>query len=278
MPPGVAVPPSDLGVAGPLARSADDLRLELETVGGPGALQAVAYRWTLPAARATRLRDCRLGFVLDDPFCPLTAEVAAVHARALDALRRSGATLHEGWPEGFLPQAAFESYFYLSSLRLAQALSDDQLESLRRQAEHPAGYYAKRRLEALTSSVREWSRHNAARFQARARWAEYFKTHDAFLMPVNFIPAFAHDQSQPMYVRLLDTPEGKRMYLDLMKWVSPATLSGCPATSAPIGTTVGGLPVGLQIMGPYLEDATPIAVARLLAEVVGGFKPPPAFT
>jgi amidase len=46
---------------------------------------------------------------------------------------------------------------------------------------------------------------------------------------------------------------------------------------APAGLTADGLPVGLQIMGPDLEDATPIDFAERIASVVGGFVPPPSF-
>jgi amidase len=46
---------------------------------------------------------------------------------------------------------------------------------------------------------------------------------------------------------------------------------------APVGRTAAGLPVGIQIMGPYLEDATPIEYARLIAAVVGGFQPPKGY-
>ncbi|PYM50552.1 MAG: hypothetical protein DME14_05235 [Candidatus Rokuibacteriota bacterium] len=60
-------------------------------------------------------------------------------------------------------------------------------------------------------------------------------------------------------------------------WISFATLTGLPATTAPIGLTRDGLPVGVQIVGPYLEDATPIDVAGRLAEVIGGFTPPKGF-
>ena len=35
--------------------------------------------------------------------------------------------------------------------------------------------------------------------------------------------------------------------------------------------------VGVQIVGPYLEDRTPIDFARRLADVVGGFERPPGF-
>jgi len=54
-------------------------------------------------------------------------------------------------------------------------------------------------------------------------------------------------------------------------------LTGCPATTAPAGLSKSGLPVGLQIVGPYLEDATPIGFAQLLAREIGGFQPPPGF-
>jgi len=41
--------------------------------------------------------------------------------------------------------------------------------------------------------------------------------------------------------------------------------------------TPGGLPVGLQAVGPYLEDRTPIRFAELLAEQIGGFRAPPGY-
>lgn len=75
----------------------------------------------------------------------------------------------------------------------------------------------------------------------------------------------------------LTTPQGTRQYLDLLFWISFATLTGLPATIASVGLTRAGLPVGLQIIGPYLEDATPIDVAGKLADVLGGYRPPPGY-
>jgi amidase len=63
----------------------------------------------------------------------------------------------------------------------------------------------------------------------------------------------------------------------MFKWIATATLTGCPATVAPIGRTDVGLPVGLQIMGPFWEDATPIAFAEALSKEIGGFSPPPGY-
>jgi amidase len=62
-----------------------------------------------------------------------------------------------------------------------------------------------------------------------------------------------------------------------VSWIATATLTGGPATIAPAGRGEGGLPIGLQIMGPYWEDATPIVFAELLAQILGGFVAPPGY-
>ena len=80
-------------------------------------------------------------------------------------------------------------------------------------------------------------------------------------MPTALVAAFPHDQAGTPLMRVLATPRGDRPYLDLCFWTSFALLAGLPATTAPVGFTPGGLPVGIQIVGPYLEDATPIDLA-----------------
>ena len=96
------------------------------------------------------------------------------------------------------------------------------------------------------------------------------------LMPAAFVVAFPHD-ARPMAARRLATPEGQRAYDDLLFWIGFASMTGLPATTAPVGLTREGLPVGIQIVGPHLEDATPIDVAARMADVVGGFERPPAY-
>jgi amidase len=101
-PPRVLAPPEDLAVVGPLARSAADLKLALEIIGGPCPDDAVAYSWTLPPARGTRLTDYRIGYIIDDPLCPVTSDVKEVLSQAVEALRKTGLVLEEGWPPGVL--------------------------------------------------------------------------------------------------------------------------------------------------------------------------------
>lgn len=270
-------PPPILPVAGPLARSAADLRAGLEILGGPDAEDARAYRWSLPPARGTRLHDYRIGYVLDDPLCPVSSDVAAVLTRAVAALGKAGASLEEGWPQGMNVAQMYDTYLFLLNSAFAFLLSDDRVDERRKRAENQDGSYEAKRAWAWTAPHKHYGAANSRRMAARAIWQQYFRTHDAFLLPTAFVAAFPHDHTQGLDNRRLATPGGRRQYQDLLFWISIATLTGLPATTAPVGLTRDGLPVGIQIIGPFLEDATPIDVAGKLADVLGGFAPPKGF-
>ena len=78
-----------------------------------------------------------------------------------------------------------------------------------------------------------------------------------------------------IYTRSLQVDGERRHYTDHFSWMALATTAYLPATSAPVGITPEGLPVNVQIIGDYLDDQTTIHFAELLAEVRGGFQPPP---
>ena len=95
-------------------------------------------------------------------------------------------------------------------------------------------------------------------------------------MPTHFLPAFPHDHREPQWARTLATPDGPRPYFDQNMWAALPVITGLPATVAPVGHTPKGLPVGIQIMGPWLEDATPIFIAGVLEQAFG-FQIPKGF-
>jgi amidase len=277
-PPGISAgPPSTLPVAGPLARSATDLRAALEVLGGPDGDEARAWRWSLPPARGGRLADYRIGYVLDHPRCPVSPEVGDALAATIEALRKAGARLAEGWPPGVNVEEQFDAYFTLLIARFTAPVREDQLSGLRQLAASQDDSYLVRYARAVTASDAYMRTVETRRRVARGVWQAYFRTHDAFLLPPALVPAFPHDQAGTPIMRVLATPRGERPYPDLSFWISFASLAGLPATTAPVGLTPGGLPVGIQIVGPYLEDATPIDLAGRLADVIGGFRPPPGF-
>jgi amidase len=277
-PPGIpAGPPSALAVVGPLARSASDLLAALEVLGGPDGDEATAWRWALPPARGARLTDYRVGYVLDDPRAPVSSEVKDVLVAAVESLRKAGVRLEEGWPSGLNVDEQYEAYLTILYAHYTDPVREDQLEVLRRLAANQDGSYLARYARAVTAPDVLLRTMESRRRAARAIWQAYFRTHDAFLLPTALVTAFPHDHTGNQLSRMLTTSGGSRPYGDLCFWISFATLGGLPATTAPVGLTKDGLPVGLQIVGPYLEDATPIDVAGRLADAVGSFRPPPGY-
>ena len=74
-----------------------------------------------------------------------------------------------------------------------------------------------------------------------------------------------------MLLRRIQVNGQDRPYTDFFTWMGPIGASLLPATVAPVGRTDAGLPVGLQVVGPYLEDRTAIDFARRLTEETGGY-------
>ena len=128
-------------------------------------------------------------------------------------------------------------------------------------------------LRSANVGWREWEAANIVRTRLQHQWATLFKQWDVVLCPTMPTPAFKHDRAEPN-ARRLDVDGQALPYNNNFVWAAPATAAGLPATVAPIGRTDTGLPIGVQIIGPHLEDLTPIRFAQLLEQAFGGFVPP----
>ena len=123
---------------------------------------------------------------------------------------------------------------------------------------------------------RRWLSDNEARQHLRARWAEFFHDFDVLLCPIMPTAAFPHDH-RPFEARTLEVDGQEIRYMDQVFWAGLITVAYLPSTVAPVGRTPEGLPVGMQIVAPYLEDRTAIHFARLIEDLVGGFEAPPGY-
>ena len=117
-----------------------------------------------------------------------------------------------------------------------------------------------------------------ARARTQQQWSLFFREWDVVIYPAASVPAFPQDHSLPIEARHLEIDGKPYPYYDaLFVWADPAGTCGLPATAAPIDRSPTGLPIGVQIIGPYLEDRTTIAFAELLEREFGGFVPPPGY-
>ena len=122
----------------------------------------------------------------------------------------------------------------------------------------------------------EWMGLHGRRGFLRAQWQQFFEEWDVLLCPISPTPAFPQDQS-PIAERTLDIDGARRPYFEQLFWAGLATVSYLPSTVFPTGLSEGGLPIGIQAIGPEYGDRTTIEVARLFAEEIGGFQPPPGY-
>ena len=271
----------DMAVIGPMARSAADLSLLLDVIAGPDPLDAgVGYKLTLPPPRRNALKDFRVLVVDSDPVLPSDKDIRGAIEKLAGGLARSGVNVARQSP--LLPDFAESSRLYMRMLMsflgaffAPEVIAGAQAGAAQLTAENKS--LAAERLRGMTQSHRDWVLDDGARGALRAQWRELFKTFDAVICPIMPTPAYPHDHSPQQEARRIKIDGKDYAYPDQLAWPGIATLPGLPATAIPLGLSPEGLPVGIQIVGPWLEDRTPLKLAELIEREFGGFLPPPMF-
>ena len=252
-PPGLPPTPQyqpDLAVVGPMARSAEDLAVSLEIVGGPNQFNAAGWRLELPPARMNSLKGLRVALWPDDPNAPVDSDVAARVEAVGETLEKAGARVSATARPAFDVKAASDTY-----LGILNGTTSD-----------PAAGFKFHEYEAL---------HEQRGF-FRAQWRQFFRSWDVLVTPTTATPAFEQDQSD-INTRTLTVNGTVQPYFQQMFWAGLATLSYLPSTVFPTGLSSGGLPIGLQAIGAAFDDRTTIEFARLMAREMGGFQPPTGY-
>jgi amidase len=130
--------------------------------------------------------------------------------------------------------------------------------------------------EGMTLDAHGYLAAHRERELARAAWRAFFTEWDVCVCPTILDSAFPH-QDLPFNERVLDidgrpVPYGRNLVYPM--W---AILPGQPATAFPAGSDPQGLPLGLQAIGPYLEDRTTLRFAQLLEREWHAFEAPPGY-
>ena len=278
-PPGTLAP-TDVGVLGPLARSAGDLRLAMSVLAGPDAAHGVAWRFGFPPSRHQSLDQYRVAAWLDDPAAPVDGSVLDCLHAVIDALRSTGVSVDETARPAFSLQEMDDVARTLVSGVFCSGPTDDEYAALAKATANlstddngPVANY----LRDTTQSKRLWNTANERRWKIRSAWADFFCSFDVLLCPPAQTAAFPHDPRPNLLARRVLVNGEERPAAEALVWARFVGAAGLPSTVAPVGATPEGLPVGVQIIGPYLEDLTTIDFASMLADGIGGYNPPPGY-
>ena len=272
-------PPVDQAVVGPMARNAADLQLALDVIAGPDDADAVAYGLHLPPSRHSALGDFRVLVIDETPLVPTAASVRSALAEISDKLVAAGCKVARQSP--LLPDltASGRSFIELLMAYFAADMPEGDHGAV---AQQVAGIPRDTRdlqalgQRALALSHRDWIIADRERFALAHQWRQLFAQWDVVLCPAVSVTAGLHDVT-PFETRRLSIDGQDAPYGMLPFWAGWATPTGQPVTTMPIGHDAAGLPIGMQIIGPRLEDATTIAFAGLVEEAFGGFVIPPGY-
>ena len=270
----------DISVAGPLARSAEDLALALSVLAGPDELDAPGRRLQLPKPTKVQLADYRVALLVQDPNSAVEAEYAARLEEVGRILQRLGATVSFEARPAFDTRAAHALYIRLlravTTARLQpEAFADWQRRAAALRPEDDS--YRARIARAATMLHREWLAAHEERTKLRWTWHAFFRDWDVLLTPAAAGAAWPHDQHGDRIDRVIAVNGRKEDVNNQLFWAGISGIVRLPSTVGPIGLTKAGLPLGVQIIADHLQDLTAIDFARLLAQEIGGFVSPPGY-
>ncbi len=269
----------DIAVIGPLARSAEDLDLVMNIITKPAKPLQIAWNLELPVPRKKNLKEYRVGLWLDDPDFPVDTYVADCIRNLVDKLSAAGVSIEDKHPDISFTDC-HDIYTKLLTAVPNAGLSKEIFEHFHQEApklEEDDKSFRAQLIRGTTMLHRDWIVLDYMRLMMRQKWADYFKDFDVLLCPAVAVTAFEHDHGDFFERTLRVNGSGQSYYDTLSAWAGLTCVSYLPATVAPAGLAANGLPVGIQIVGPYLEDRTPIHFAGLIEKITGGFRPPPGF-
>jgi amidase len=260
--------PYGFGVKGPIARSVGDAALLLSVIAGPDARDPAAYP-SDPGAYAsvqrTSLDGVRVAWSLDLNGVPLESTVRQALQPARQILEDLGCIVDEACPdltdadEVFLTMRRWRSWHMLGPL-LPEWRDEIKPEALE---EIEAG-------SRITGA--EVARAMARHVELMTRVAAFQRQYPFFVCTVSQVAPFDASLAWPRAV------DGVTMesYVSWMKSAYLISATWCPAISLPAAFTADGLPVGIQIVGRFRNDAALLSFAQEFEAAVpaGKVRPP----
>ena len=249
-------PPSwpSLAHTGPIARTVSDVALLLEVIAGydardPGSLQVERRSFT---SREGRLDGLRIAFSPDLGYAPVSGDVRTAFKQAVDTLADLDAELvaDELGIEADVLESVLQPIAFTEQ---AAAISGHDPALLVQSEQEYRDVIAKGR----TYSGIDYMRATHRRMNLRGRFLDLFRRVDALVTPTVAVTAFEAGAIG------VDEIEGRKVdrHLGWSPFTWPINLAGLPAATVPCGCDRDGLPIGLQIVAPWLSERTILSIA-----------------
>ncbi len=256
-----------LGVVGPMARSVADVRALFEVMAGPDAGDALSAPVPLCRVLPEELRGLRIGILESEALGNATPETHAAVHRAGQLLGDQGFHVEPINLRG-LDRALELWWFFFGPVigDLIRHSTKGQEELLSPMLRECLAITAAEPVVTLESFMAACTNRDLVRAEILRQMMEV----PILLSPVSSAPAFAHGAGN---YRAGDAYN----YRDTMRYCQWLNLTGFPGMSLPLGESLKGLPIDVQLIGRPHEEELLLAVAEALERGRGPWEAPAAF-
>jgi amidase len=262
---------STMGVSGPMARTVADTALLLSVQAGPDPRSPIALE--TPGSRFAEPLDfdpagLRVAFSPDlGGLVPVEPEVGAAVTGAAQVLAGLGAEVTEACPSLAGADEVFRTlraWSFEATLGALEERSPDQFKATLRDN------IAQGRALTGPDLARAEQLHTALFHRVR----QFFDRYDLLLLPVSQVLPFDVELEYPAEINGVPMTD----YLDWMRSAYLISATGCPALSVPAAFSAGGLPIGVQLVGPHRADFEVLRAGHVFEQAtqIGQRRPPRA--
>ncbi len=238
---------------GAMARTVRDVALGYDILKGPDGVDGYAVHARNAVSGNGRLagQPIRVGWVSDAAFGPVDPEITAAVAAAARQLAELGCDVEEvSLPFLGDPLAALFTTVYGEIVPSVKALAAGREADLH--------FIGKGIIEMSDPSFADFLAAEATAEKLKSAFAGWFEKYDVLLCPVNPMTATPHG-AQELVVNGVTVP-----WIHVMRATSPFNLTGLPALSVPYGFSSESLPIGIQLVSRWLDEATILRLGAML--------------
>ena len=243
-----------MSVTGPMARTAEDISLFLQTVSGPDPLSPISQpnkdRDFINAVQNSNPQGLKIAYCRDIAGIGIDPEIGKLCRNAAFEMKQVGAEVEEieldlsyAWEPFLAIRGYWMAAFHYGRLDKTDSFGSNLKGHIER---------------GLDTSMENLAAAQHTRGKLWMQFHDFFKQYDYLLTPCMAVPPFPVEKNYP------ETIAGKEMktYID---WVAPTfilSLTGLPVGCVPCGLTNANLPVGIQVVGKPQGEEAVLAMAK----------------
>ncbi|MGB9113949.1 amidase [Bradyrhizobium sp.] len=267
-----------LSQAGPLARTVEDIETLWRVIVGPHESDRDTPRIEWRAPTKTSLSEYKVAWVDGWPDYPVSKQVSGAIRDFVEKLEQHGCRVEKKAPEGGVHAESLDLWMGIFPYVVAQGVPwvvrfflkmDLNSTILKGMTKHRTNFN-----KAFRMSANHYGEMMLRRSIVVSRWERFFQDYDFLICPSGFGPAYPRTKVG----NKLHYEDTELVYANYVwPFMGCFNASGHPAMNIPIGLGKEGLPLGVQLVGPYWSEPELITFAKHASQLSEGFVRPAGY-